>query len=92
MWKKKKEKRKTDQSSPSLRPSPFTAEVLKICHVLFFSAESPRPSETSDGVIAFGMSYFREPERKRKRRKKEEEKRKKEQRAWACTKKKKGID
>ena len=37
-------------------PSPLTADVLKIAHVLFLSADSPKAVETSEGLIAPSIS------------------------------------
>ena len=44
-------------SIASSRPSPLTADVLKIAHVLFFSAERPSAVDISDGLMAPCISY-----------------------------------
>ena len=48
----------THHSMASPKPSPFTADVLKIDQVLFFKAASPRALETSVDDIAPSMSYI----------------------------------
>ena len=40
----------------SSSPSPLMADVLKMDHVLFLSAESPRAVDISDGVMAPSIS------------------------------------
>lgn len=47
---------RTYHSIASSRPTPFRAEVLKICHFLSFRAGRPRAFATSVGVIAWSMS------------------------------------
>ena len=46
------DRRLTNHSIASSRPSPFVADVLKIAHVLLFSAESPKAVEISEGLMA----------------------------------------
>ena len=59
-------------SIASSSPSPFSADVLNIAHVLFFRAERPRALEISDGDMAPSMSWGEDRDKKtaiRQRRK-----------------------
>ena len=47
----------TNHSIASSRPAPCVADVLKICHVLLFSAARPSSRDTSAGVRAPSRSW-----------------------------------
>ena len=47
----------THHSIASSSPSPLSADVLNMAHVLFFRAERPRALEISDGDMAPSMSW-----------------------------------
>jgi len=53
----------THQSSPSSKPSPLIAQLLKMLHCRFLSVSSPRPSLTSAADMASGWSCGREQEK-----------------------------
>lgn len=49
--------RVTHHSIACSKPSPFSADVLNIAHVLLLSADRPNAVDTSEGLMAPSMSY-----------------------------------